>query len=402
MAGGGGGGAPQQGDDNAMNILWGIVGIFLLGTAIWLAFSEHLKFGFIKLRQFELNIIYLFMKILPLDFINLGYLREEVAKALYLAKQTDYQNLTMNLAEYLSMVAGNYLRYPIIICLVIFSYFSFYKNIINRYRKHYDMHSLSHQESTEWPQIKPVIGLDLVNEPLNTGPWAMGTSPLDFCKQYQLLEIAVERSTEFKYGNLPNFKMHLDEEKAALVFNKQLGRLWRGPEYLATHQQALFAIFLARGCRDSKVAADLMRQINQSADSKNPRVLDFSNVDVIWRKYYNQKVIQDIIHAHAYEFTIFIDLLLLARQDGVLATADFLWLKPIDRLFWYVLNSTGRQTYFVEAAGVHAHFLVEKSLGRSLSVPYIKEAVKALQLALNDIIYVPDEEEKQRLLQNSK
>ena len=70
----------------------------------------------------------------------------------------------------------------------------------------------------------------------------------------------------------------------------------------------------------------------------------------------------------------------------------------MDRLFWYVLNSAGRQTYFVEAAGVYAHFLVEKSLGRPLSVPYVKEAVKALQLALDDILYVPSEDEKEQLL----
>jgi len=196
--------------------------------------------------------------------------------------------------------------------------------------------------------------------------------------------------------------MQLDHEKTEAVFIKQLGKLWRSPESLPIHQRALFAVFLARGCREPKVAARILRQINESSNSKNPHILNFNGIDPVWRKYYNQRIIQDIVHGHAYEFTIFIDLLLLARQDGVLANADFLWLKPIDRLFWYVLSSTGRQTYFVEAAGVHAHFLVEKSLGRGLSVPYVKEAVKALQLALNDIIYVPSEEEKEQLLHSPK
>ena len=395
---GGGGGSPQQGDDNSMNILWGMVGLFLLGLAIWVAFANPLKNCFLKVRIVELTIINFIIQLLPLDIVNLGYLKEEVAKALSLATSIDYQDLTIDIAQYLSIQSGSYLRYPIIICLVMFSYFSFYKNISNRYKKRYDMHRLARQESVEWPQINPVIGLDLVNEPLNTGPWAMGRSPLDFCKQHQLVEISVEKHGEFKHGNPYVFKINLDQEKAEVVFTKQLGKLWRTPEYLPIHQRALFAVFLARGCRDSKVAAELLTQINRSADSKKPGVLDFSNVDNIWRKYYNQKVIQNIVHAHAYEFTVFIDLLLLARHDGVLATADFIWLKPIDRLFWYVLSSTGRQTYFVEAAGVQAHFLVEKSLGRGLSVPYVKESVKALQLALDEILYVPEEEEKQTLL----
>ncbi len=399
---GGGGGQPQQGDDNAMNILWAIVGIFLVGTAIWIAFSTQLKIGFIKLRFFELTVINFIIQLLPLDLFNLGSIKEETAKALEVATAVDYQSLTMDIAQYLSLEAGNYLRYPIIIILVAFSYFSFYKNVVNRYKKRYDMHRLARQESGEWPQINPVIGLDLVNAPLNSGPWAMGRSPVDFCKEHKLIEIVVERPSGFSHGNQPTFKMVLDHEKAEVVFSKQLGKVWRSPESLPIHQRALFAVFLSRGCRDSKVAAELLKQLNLSVNNKKSAVPDFSGVDVIWRKYYNQRPIQEIIHAHSYEFTIFIDLLLLARQDGVLATADFLWLKPMDRLFWYVLNSTGRQTYFVEAAGVHAHFLVEKSLGRGLSVPYVKEAVKALQLALNDIIYVPGEDEKHQLLEESK
>ena len=320
---GGGGGAPQQGDDNSMNILWGMVGIFLVGLAIWLAFEDQLRNCFLKIRVGELIVINFIIQLLPLEMVNLGYLKEEVAKALSLATSIDPQDLTMSIAEYLSIEAGIYLRYPIMICLAVFSYLSFYKNISNRYKKRYDMHKLARQESVEWPQINPVIGLDLVNEPLNTGPWAMGKSPLDFCKQHQLIEISVEKHEGFKHGNPYVFKIHLDHDKAELVFTKQLGRLWRMPEYLPIHQRALFAIFLARGCRDSKVATGLLKQINQSADSKKPGVLDFSNVDDIWRKYYNQRIIQDIVHTHAYEFTVFIDLLLLARNDGVLATADF-------------------------------------------------------------------------------
>lgn len=401
MAGGGGGGQASPGDDSAMNVIWFIVGLFLISILIWMSFEQQLKFAFIKLRQGELIVINFFIQILPLEIINLGHIKQELSDAVYVASSTRADDLSFDVAEYLSLTAGNYLRYPAVLCLMFFSYYSFFKNVANKYRKHYDMHSLAAQERSEWPQINPVVGLDLVNEPLNSGPWAMGKSPLDFCKENKLIEVSVEEHKEFRVGNAVTFKMELDLEKAEIVFTKQLGKIWQSPESLPMHQRALFAVFLARACREPKVAARLLKQINQSSNSKHPYVLNFTGIDDVWRKYYNQRVIQDIIHAHAYEFTIFIDLLLLARQDGVLANADFLWLKPIDRLFWYVLSSTGRQTYFVEASGVHAHFLVEKSLGRGLSVPYVKEAVKALQLALNDIIYVPSEEEKEQLLKKN-
>jgi len=85
-------------------------------------------------------------------------------------------------------------------------------------------------------------------------------------------------------------------------------------------------------------------------------------------------------------------LLELARTDGVLATAEFLWLKPIDRPLWYMLNSVGRQTAFPEIAGVFAHWVAEKRLDRPLKVPMVEEAVKALEMAMKEIKYEPDEE----------
>jgi intracellular multiplication protein IcmP len=401
MAGGGGGGGGSQsgGDDNALNILWMIGAIFLIGIIIWFAFETQLKFLFLKIRQGELFIINFVVQILPLDLFNLGYIKKEVSDALYIASNAAGENVSLSMAEYLSFVAGNYLRYPVIVLLLYFAYVSFFKSAVSKYTKKYNMHSLAGQERSQWPQINPVIGLDLVSEPLNDGPWAMAKSPLEFCKEYKLIDITVEEPKEFKAGGGVNFKMNLDHEKAEIVFIKQLGKLWQTPEAMPIHQRALFAVFLARGSREPKVAANLLQQINESCNSKNPRSLNFNGVDNIWRKYYNKNLIQEVIHNHAYEYTIMIDLLLLARQDGVLATADFLWLKPIDRLLWYILCSTGRQTYFSEAAGAQAHFLVEKALARPLSVPYVKEAVKALQLALDDILYVPGEDERQQLLQ---
>ena len=401
MAGGGGGGQASPGDDSALNVIWGIVAMFAIGVLVWVTFSEHLKLFFIHIRKYELLVVNFIIQLLPLEIINLENIKQEVLDALSLAYQTTPDDLSLERAEYFSLMVGTYLRYPIILLLVYFAYYGFFKNISNRYRKRYDMHTLATQERCEWPQINPVIGLDLVNEPLNSGPWAMGKSPVDFCKEHKLIEITVEENKEFKVGAKVKFNMELNTEKAEAVFVKQLGRLWRSPEALPIHQRALFAVFLARGCREPKVAARLLKQINQSSNSKDPYSLNFDGIDNVWRKYYNQRIIQDVIHAHAYEFTIFIDLLLLARQDGVLANADFLWLKPIDRLFWYILCSTGRQTYFAEASGAYAHFLVEKSLGRALSIPYVIEAVKALKLALNEIIYVPTEEEREKLLQKA-
>jgi intracellular multiplication protein IcmP len=57
-----------------------------------------------------------------------------------------------------------------------------------------------------------------------------------------------------------------------------------------------------------------------------------------------------------------------------------------------MLNSIGRQTAFTEIAGPFAHWLAERRLERKLSVPMVDEAVNALDTALKDVLYVPDED----------
>jgi len=141
---------------------------------------------------------------------------------------------------------------------------------------------------------------------------------------------------------------------------------------------------------------DLITHMNASLHSSDEP--DFGDADELLEKHIGNRDVQEVISKHAYEGSIFIALYLFAREDGVFPTSDFLWIKPIDRRFWYILNSVGRQTPSVEAAGVYAHFLSEKALNRKMTVPMVKEAVKALKIGVEEIIYEPDREERDRLL----
>ena len=388
------GGGQAQGDDkNSMAILWIIGTIFLICAIIWWSFGPQLKFFFIKLRVVELTVVYWVFKFLPFKSIFAG-----IDSTLIFTKSLTADNLTLNSAEYVSTFVGELYRWPITVFLLWSVYMMYGNNIKIRYKKHYDMKKLARQEHVEWPQINPVLDIDLVAEDLESGPWAMGMAPIMFCKKNNLLEVSVVPAIPGTLSKGPKFKANLNMERAEQVFIHQVGRMWQGPEKIPVHRRALLAAFIARGMRDSKTAQNLIIQINRSASSDASKELDFTGVDELWKKHYSSKPVQNIVKAHAYEFTLFMGLFLFARQDGVFPTSDFLWLKPRDRSFWYVLNNVGRQTPGCEAAGVHSHFLAEKALGRSLSVPMVGEAVKALELALSDIIYIPDEEEKEALL----
>ena len=79
------------------------------------------------------------------------------------------------------------------------------------------------------------------------------------------------------------------------------------------------------------------------------------------------------------------------RDDGVVPCSEFLWLKPLDRRLWYMLNSIGRQTPFAEVGGPFAHWRAEKEMGRRCLVPMIDEAIKALETAVKEIKLTPKE-----------
>lgn len=393
MSGAGG----QDDDKNSMAILWIVGFIFVVGVIVWVLFAPQIKYVFIKIRMLEMLLVTLFLKLIPDSIPGLYDIRVTADQTLAVTKILTPDQLSLNYAAQLSTVVGEYLRIPIMLLLAFFSYLMYGRNVKMRYRKRYTMDSLAKQESSVWPQINPVLNAKIEELDIDTGIWAMAQPPLEFCKIYKLISINVEMPKSV-LSKGPRYHMVLDKQRATRVFAAQLGRLWNGPEAMPIHRRALFAAIIARGCRDTKGSQNLLAQINMSCANGKLDKLDFTGADALWKKHIKSREVTDIIKTHAYETTVFMALLLFARQDGVLASADFLWLKPLDRKFWYFLNNVGRQTAFCEAAGVHAHFLAESALRRPLSVPMVQEATKALELALQDIIYVPTPEESDELL----
>jgi intracellular multiplication protein IcmP len=251
-----------------------------------------------------------------------------------------------------------------------------------------DMNALKKSEARLWPQIAPTLKLDLVVTPIDEGPWAMALSPMEFAKKHKILEEEkgqVTRAHARLYGDIT---VNLIKDKATVLLKKQIGPRWEGIDHSPIHVQALYAIFAARSHQDRKGAMEITKRIAASSETGK---LDFTGVKELLAKHQGKRDVQQICSRHAYLMTVMASMLEFARLDGVLASADFLWLKPVDRPLWYMLNCVGRQTPYVEVAGPFAHWLVEKSLNRRVTRPTVDQAVIALEIALKDTIYVPDD-----------
>ncbi|PHQ78228.1 MAG: phosphoesterase [Coxiella sp. (in: Bacteria)] len=276
----------------------------------------------------------------------------------------------------LNKTMGNWFRWFATPALLILAALAYFKYGSRKFTTTHSMQSLRETEQDNWPEIKPVLSLDLVKEDIEKGPWAMAKAPLDFCKEHNLVSVTeVHQRSVWK----------LDRGSAHRLLTAQVGPLWTRVTDLPIHMKALVVICIARAERERDIANNLLAQISRSAGGGK---LDFNGVEAQLQKYKNSRIIHWLEQRHAYVYTMMASILEVGRSDGVLATAEFLWLKPVDRRLWFVLNSVGRQTSVVEISGAFSHWLTEKKLGRALRTPMIDEAVNALEANMLDTLHI--------------
>nr|6EXA_A Chain A, IcmP (DotM) [Legionella pneumophila subsp. pneumophila str. Philadelphia 1]6EXA_B Chain B, IcmP (DotM) [Legionella pneumophila subsp. pneumophila str. Philadelphia 1] len=224
---------------------------------------------------------------------------------------------------------------------------------------------------------------------VNKGPWAMALTPMEFARKYNLL-----RKDDALLDNpVPGEEMTagIEEGDAKRVFTMQLGPYWDGFERCSPQAYALSAVFMARMNRDRDAANNILKVLDKTFVDGKP---DFSVARPVMKKYQNSELVQEVVAKHAYVLTVIASLLEAAREDGVVPSSEFLWLKPVDRRLWYMLNCVGRQTPYSEVAGPFAHWKAEKEMGRRSLVPMIDEAIRALEIAVKEVRLTPRQMEE--------
>ena len=309
------GAAPQGGQpDNSMGVLWITAAVFLAIGVVWYFFKIYIIGFYFKIKLLEISLISFFTN-------NLSDVRTFILSA-------TPQQVTLDTVMKVGQAVGYYLRIPCAALIVILAFVVFFANSARSFKSAYSMRQLVEEEKNNWPQIMPIAKLDLVHTDIDKGPWAMALTPMQFCKRNKLLE---ERRGQPQEGmsrkEWDRVHVTLKRGEANKIFAMQVGPLWKGASKLPPHAKALFVAFAARINEDTKVCADLLARINTSSAKR----LNFAGVDEFCKKYEGTKLVQKIIKSHAYVLTIMASMLEAARQDGVQTTADFLWLKPVDR-----------------------------------------------------------------------
>jgi len=363
-----------QNSDDALAPLWITGFIFIASFLVWY-FNHALIVRFV----FQLDLYQAY-------FVNLIWPGEPLNNIIQYIKTMNPELVNWSTLMSITAEVGNYMRYIYALVLIVLAFFLYQKDLSFKFCKVYSMKTLRSQEQENWPAISPIIKEDLIKADIDEGPWAMAMNPMEFSRKYQLLkknDLLMEPST-------PGQEMTASLKKgdAKRIFTMQLGPIWEGFENCQPHVVAMAAIFLARINRDRDAALHIANELSKSfAKGK----VNYSSAYPILEKYKNTEIVQEAVQRHAYVYTVMASLLEKARDDGVVPSSEFLWLKPVDRRLWYMLNCIGRQTPYVEIAGAFAHWKAEKVMQRPSLTPMIDEAVKALELAIKEVKLSPKE-----------
>lgn len=247
------------------------------------------------------------------------------------------------------------------------------------------------QESKIWPSVKLMIN----NHPefissLDEGVWAMAKRPEKYAVEFKLLD-EITDEYDNKYTSL-------NEEKTFKIFNIQMGEPWTGFNKLKSHEIQLLAIVFPKILRKTDESREILDIVASSYSTENKSIFSFfkdkinnyklnKSLTTTINKYKDKPEIKTLINRHFYKKTLFAALLEQARDDGIIASSEFLWLKLIDRPLWYMLNNVGRKSSFIECAAPWSHFMAEKVLDRKIANPMISNAMIAFDQYLYDTSY---------------
>lgn len=351
--------AEQKNTDPTNDLFLIMIVVALIMAAIYYFFGNQIKLVYLTIKLWELKIITLF------------YPSPAFLQYIDIIEQTPLKEWTLKDMSFIGSKVGMIANIPVIALLGYFAHKIWKKNPMQKFRRVLNMQTLKESEQRIWPYIAPVVHLDLMKEPFDKGPYAMALRPYDFAVKHKLL--LDERNVN-----------SMDKVRAEKLFVSQLGKLYGGFDRLKKHEQALLAIFAAQACGDKEGAMAAVAAIAISAAENQKKMPDFSSVQPLL-KYVNDEKVQKVINKHAYVYTVLAAMLEAARSTGVLPPPYIIWLKPRDRVLWYVLDCVGRQVAFVEVAGIFGHWKAEQIALHKLESPFVAKAVDGLDKALFEV-----------------
>lgn len=244
-------------------------------------------------------------------------------------------------------------------------------------RKNLGLEGLIKYQAQNFPTIAPFIRFNPSKQP----PRPPGT-PVP--AELPLFSEALGPEEWLAFHSIAVPDGRVDEQSAAKAFQQQLLGRWKGAKALKPYQQILLAAFCLKAARKRDESDALLGRLAQCWDYeeglqlKKDKTLLKEARGILRNKKLAEKTLAQANH-HAFITTALLRALQYAREEGgVLAPAQFVWLRGHDRTLWYPLNNLGRQSYHMEALGAMSHFKAERLTRRPIPTPKVEHAVETI------------------------
>lgn len=288
----------------------------------------------------------------------------------------DKYKLSDEVMAMIGTLAMKPLQYIFMAIIALIGFWGLRKGPGTQFRRKLNLDGLIGVQSKVFPYITPFVKFNPTTMPVRP-PGAPVPSELPLFSE----ALGPEEWIAFNQIPIPDGRM--DEHAAYIAFAKQLGPRWQGWMKLSPYKQILLAAFCMKAARKRKDSDDLLGRLaicwqgtkgmNLGADKKL-----LSDARKALKSDAAKKTLAQC-NMHAFETTAMLRALQVARQEGgVLAPAQFAWLRGHNRALWYPLNNLGRQAFHMEALGAMCHFKAEKMTQRPIPKPKVSEAVKSI------------------------
>ena len=328
---------------------------------------------------------------------------EEARAALSRLSALDPGTLRWEQMWHILHYAGSWIRWPMSLILLLCGVVVLISDRTGRLVRRFTMQRLLKNNAATFPCLRPVVGRGsylLSRESYDEGLWRIARTPAQFALERGLLldgdGLAFSPDQALRNG-LPDRELpawgnaRLDEIKAREVLEEQLGKPFEGYGGLTPWRRALAVAFLTYAGGDKKGGVAILDAMSSSYGERNGRatcrILEDENfpqrLERLWERH-SALLSERCLRRHGhFEAPWFMALLYRARRKGVLANAQFLWLRPMDRPLWYALCQCGGRTAMMEGAAAWAHYMMEEQAGHTLDSPHVASAVSSLRDALN-------------------
>ncbi len=381
-------------DDPTWILLIFICAILLIGWLIWFFFEPQLLEFMRYLRLAEIVPLMPFdqkaracfhwlwivplEKTVPADSTVLAAANcfgVNTLRPLPAAEAMQYYTLTATSVGAVSRHIMDYWRWIVLGVAVYVIYKALFVFKKDAFKTRYNLESFIKVQAKIWPVIQPIVDFNpskhsaripgsLIPEKLPL--FAEALSPEEWVSAHQ---IGVE-------GGVPN------KDRTRQAFLAQLGPRWAGYKGLPPYVLGLLAAFALKGVQKREESDEFLGKLSTcwtATGGFRPTAEIMAEIQKILKDPEIGGKALEIAAKHAYRTTALLGVLRWARfMGGVLASAQFLWLRGTDRTLWYALNNLGRRSFHMEGAGAMAHYMAEEAAGKALPIPRLETAIVAL------------------------